>query len=99
EPASALLDAYTAAGEPVPAAPVGRGIGLGFDEPVIVRDLPQTAANEQLAPGMVLLVTATVSDDAVGRVTSHQPVLVTAGGAEILSGSPFWTPERTGAHT
>ena len=61
-PASALLDAYLAAGEPLPATPVARGIGLGFDDPVIVRDLPETAAAETLDPGVVLVVTGVVSD-------------------------------------
>ena len=96
-PASGLIDAYRSAGEPVPATPIGRGMGLGFDDPVVVRDLPKTAARERLDPGVVLVVTGTVVDDAVGMVTAHQPVLITPDGAEVLSGSPFWNPERAGA--
>ena len=38
--------------------PVARGLGLGFDDPVIVRDLPETARGERLDPGVVLVVTA-----------------------------------------
>jgi Xaa-Pro aminopeptidase len=97
-PASGLLDAYRAAGEPLPATPIGRGLGLGFDDPVVVRDLPETAARELLDPGVVLAVTACVSDDAVGSIVTHEPVLITAEGPELLSSSPFWTSERTGAH-
>lgn len=89
-PASGLLDAYDAAGEPLPAMPVGRGLGLGFDDPVVVRDLPKTAANEVLDPGVVLVVSGCVNDDRVGSVVAHEPVLITADGAEVLSSSPFW---------
>jgi Xaa-Pro aminopeptidase len=98
-PASGLLEAYGAAGEPLPATPIGRGLGLGFDDPVIVRDLPGTAARERLDPGVVLVVTACVSDDTVGSIVTHEPVLITADGPELLSSSPFWNSERTGAHT
>jgi Xaa-Pro aminopeptidase len=92
-PGSALLDAYTAAGEPLPATPVGRGLGLGFDEPVIVRDLAQTAATERLDPGVVLAVTGVVSDG-TGTVIGQEAILITDDGAEVLSSSPF--PERSG---
>ena len=98
-PASGLLDAYRAAGEPLPATAVGRGLGLGFDDPVIVRDLPETAARERLDPGVVLVVTGCVVDETVGSVVAHEPVLITPDGPEVLSRSPFWTPERTGAPT
>ena len=97
-PASGLLAAYRAAGEPLPVMPVGRGLGLGFDDPLVVRDLPETAAAERLDAGVVLLVTGCVFDDAVGTIIVHQPVAVTDDGPEVLSQSPFWTPERTGAH-
>ena len=83
-PGNDLLDAYREAGEPLPAIPVARGLGLGFDEPVIVRDLPQTAAAEPLDPGVVLLVTGCVSDDTVGSVVTHEAIHVTADGPEVL---------------
>jgi Xaa-Pro aminopeptidase len=89
---SELLDAYAAAGEPLPATPIARGLGLGFDDPVIVRDLPETAARERLQAGMVLAVTACVSDDSV-IVVAQEPVLITDAGPEVLSSSPF--PERS----
>ena len=57
---AALFDVYEAAGEPLPAEPIARGLGLGFDDPVIVRDLPETAAKERFDPGVVLAVTARV---------------------------------------
>jgi Xaa-Pro aminopeptidase len=94
--ASGLLEAYRSAGEPVPVAPIGRGLGLGFDDPVILRDLPETAANERLDPGVVLVITGCVFDDAVGSVIAHEPVLITPDGPEVLSRSPFWNPERPG---
>lgn len=97
-PAAGLLDAYRTAGEPLPATPVGRGLGLGFDDPVIARDLPATAARERLDPGVVLVFTAAVTDDAVGSITTHDPVLVTDHGPEVLSSSPLWYGERTGGN-
>ena len=78
--------------------PIGRGLGLGFDDPLVVRDLPETAATERLDPGVVLVVTGCVFDDTAGSVIAHQPVLITADGPEMLSCSPFWDPERAGAH-
>ena len=96
-PASALLDAYVAAGEPLPATPVARGIGLGFDDPVIVRDLPETAAAETLDPGVVLVVTGVVSESAVGSIVTHEVILITPEGPEMLTSSPFWHREHAGA--
>jgi hypothetical protein len=81
-PGSALLAAY--ADEPLPAIPIGRGLGLGFDDPVIVRDLPETAARERLGPGVVLAVTA-VTDG----VIATEVVLVTDDGPQVLTSSPF----------
>jgi Xaa-Pro aminopeptidase len=96
-PASTLLDAYVAAGEPLPLAPVARGLGLGFDDPVVTRDLPETARRELLDPGVVLVVTACVFDDELGSIVAQQPVHITADGPELLSCSPFWNQERQGA--
>ena len=39
-PASDLLAAYAGAGEPLPPMPVARGLGLGFDPPVVTGALP-----------------------------------------------------------
>ena len=98
-PASGLLDAYGAAGEPLPVMPIARGLGLGFDDPVIVRDLPETAARERLDPGVILVVTGCVFDDTVGSVIAHEVVLITSSGPEVLSSSPFWNRDRAGART
>lgn len=83
-PGRALLDAYAAAGEPVPRVPVGRGLGLGFDDPVIVRDLPETAATERLDPGVVLAVTGVVES-----VIATEVVHITKDGPQVLTSSPF----------
>ena len=71
---TALFDAYDAAGVPLPDEPIARGLGLGFDDPVIVRDLPQTAAAERLDHGVVLAITAKV-----GHAVATKPVVIGAG--------------------
>ncbi len=92
---AALLAAYEAAGEAVPAEPVASGLGLGLDEPVVVRDLPATAAAQRLAAGTVLLVTGRVADGDLGEVIGSEAVLITPTGPEVLTTSPFW--HRRGA--
>jgi Xaa-Pro dipeptidase len=92
-----LFDAYRSAGEPLPVGPVARGLGLGFDDPVIVRDLPRTASMETLDPGVVLVITACVSDDTVGSVVTHEAIHITPDGPEVLTSSPFWNRQRSGA--
>jgi Xaa-Pro aminopeptidase len=88
--ASELLAAYQAAGEPAPPMPVARGLGMGFDPPVISSHLPQTAADERLEPGMVLAVTGYVWEQGIGAVFGREAVLITAEGPEVLTASPFW---------
>ena len=87
---SALLAAYEAAGEELPAEPVARGLGLGLDEPVVLRDLPATAAAQRLEPGTVLYLTARVADSALGEVIGSEAVVITAAGPQVLTSSPFW---------
>lgn len=89
-PASGLLSAYQAAGEPPPPMPVARGLGMGFDPPVISPELPQTAAGERLEPGMVLAVTGHVWEPGIGAVFGREAVLITHDGPEVLTASPFW---------
>ncbi len=88
--ATCLFDAYRDAGEPLPSVPVARGLGLGFDDPIIVADLPHTASIETLDPGVVLVVTGCVSDDTLGSVVEHEAILVTRDGPEVLTSSPLW---------
>jgi len=87
-----LLGVYEAEGRPPPPFPIATGLGLGFDVPVVTRDLPATAARERLAPGMVLAVTAHAADGAGRAVVRKDAVLVTAEGPEVLSSSPHWRP-------
>jgi Xaa-Pro dipeptidase len=88
--AGELIAAYEAAGEPAPPMPVARGLGMGFDPPVVSRHLPQTAADECLEPGMVLAVTGYVWEQGVGAVFGREAVLITAAGPEVLTSSPSW---------
>ncbi|GFG51277.1 Xaa-Pro aminopeptidase [Mycolicibacterium agri] len=88
--ATALLDAYETAGEPLPATPVAHGLGLGFDPPVISADLPATCGDEKLEPGMVLAVTGYVWEPGVGAVFSRDAILIGDDGAEVLTSSPTY---------
>lgn len=72
--------------------PVARGLGMGFDLPVVSQHLPATAAGERLEPGMVLAVTGYVWEEGVGAVFGREAVLITADGPEVLTASPFWQP-------
>jgi Xaa-Pro dipeptidase len=87
-PAIDLLAAYQAAGEELPPMPIARGLGLGFDTPVVSQHLPATAAEEQLEPGMVLAVTGYVWQSGVGAVFGREAVLITPDGPEVLTSSP-----------
>lgn len=89
-PAGDLLAAYQAAGEPLPPMPVARGLGMGFDPPVVAAQLPRTA-QEVLQAGMVLAVTGYVWQQGVGAVFGREAVLITADGPEVMTTSPFWT--------
>ncbi|MCV7441675.1 M24 family metallopeptidase [Mycobacterium paraense] len=88
--AGELLAAYEAAGEPAPPMPVARGLGMGFDPPVVSQHLPRTAANERLEPGMVLAVTGYVWQQGVGAVFGREAVLITSYGPQVLTSSPHW---------
>jgi Xaa-Pro dipeptidase len=87
--ATALLDAYDAAGLPPPPVPVARGLGLGFDLPLVTHALPELAAEQRLEEGMVLALTAFVWKEGRGAVYGQEPVLVTPSGPELLSTDPF----------
>jgi Xaa-Pro dipeptidase len=95
-PASGLLAAYEAAGEPLPAMPVAHGLGLGYDTPVVTPAVRATAAAEILEPGMVLAVSGYVWQEGIGAVFGREAVHVTADGAEVLTSSPFWSGAGVG---
>jgi Xaa-Pro aminopeptidase len=88
-PASRLLEAYDAAGVPVPPMPVARGLGNGNDVPLVTGSLPATAAELRLEAGMVLAVTAYVWGEGVGALYGKAPVLLTDAGPELLSMKPL----------
>jgi Xaa-Pro dipeptidase len=83
-----LLAAYQAAREPLPPMPIARGLGLGFDPPVVSQHLPMTASAERLEVGMVLAVTGYVWQRGVGAVFGREAVMITADGPETLTSSP-----------
>ena len=83
--ARGLLDAYESAGEPLPPMAVARGLGMGFDPPVVTAGLPATAAEERLEAGMVLALTAYVWAQGVGAVFRRDTVAITDNGPELLS--------------
>jgi Xaa-Pro aminopeptidase len=85
-----LLAAYQAAGEELPPTPIARGLGLGFDPPVVSQHLPATAAEERLEPGMVLAVTGYVWQSGIGAVFGREAVFITPDGPEVLTSSPSW---------
>ncbi|MGA8544958.1 MAG: M24 family metallopeptidase [Mycobacterium sp.] len=88
--ASELLAAYDLAGEPLPPMTVAHGLGLGFDPPVISRQLPATAEREHLDPGMVLALTGYVWQEGLGAVLHRDTVVITDSGPELLTASPVW---------
>lgn len=84
-PASDLLDAYDAAAVAPPPMPVARGLGLGYDLPLVTHALPRTAAEQRLAVGMTFALAAYVWEHGAGGVLRLEPVVVTADGAESLT--------------
>jgi Xaa-Pro aminopeptidase len=94
-PASGLLAAYEAAGEPLPPMAVAHGLGLGFDPPVVSPDLPETSTDAHLDPGTVLAVTGYVWAQGVGAVYQRDAVLITNDGAEVLTTSPSFSGQSS----
>ena len=87
-PASDLLDAYAGVGEALPPMPVARGLGLGFDPPVVTGGLPRTARDERIEAGMVLALTGYVWEAGTGAAFRRDTVLVTGDGPELLTSAP-----------
>lgn len=88
-PLSDLLDAYDAAGIPLPPMPVARGLGLGYDLPLVTGALPRTAGEQIFEAGMVLTLTAYVWQEGVGAVYGQEPVVITATETKPLSTKPI----------
>ena len=86
--ADGLLAAYEAAGEPLPPMPVGHGLGLGFDPPVVSETLHAAGEHDRLDAGMVLALTGYVWQQGVGAVFRHNTVHITDRGAEVLTAFP-----------
>ena len=88
-PLSDLLAAYEGAGIPFPPMPVARGLGLGYDLPLVTATLPRTAGEQDIEAGMVLALSAFVWQEGIGAVYAQEPVVVTATGPVPLSSKPF----------
>jgi Xaa-Pro aminopeptidase len=88
-PLAGVLEAYETAGVPAPPMPVARGLGLGYDQPMVTADLPRTAAAEAFEEGMVLALTAYVWREGVGAAYGQEPIVITADGPELLAATPF----------
>jgi Xaa-Pro aminopeptidase len=69
--------------------PVARGLGLGFDLPLVTHELPQLAAGQHLEPGMVLALTGYVWREGAGALFGQEPVLITESGPVPLSTTPL----------
>jgi Xaa-Pro aminopeptidase len=85
-PMTGLLDAYEASGVAAPPVPVARGLGLGYDVPLVTAALPATAAQAAFESGMVLALTAYTWAEGVGAIYEQAAVHVTPDGPELLSG-------------
>lgn len=85
EPGSALLDAYASAGVSPPPVPVARGLGLGFDLPIVAADLPASPGADPFQPGVVLALTSFVWERGRGAAMTIDPVHVTDDGPALLA--------------
>ena len=88
-----LLEAYEAAGEPLPPMPIAHGLGLGFDPPVVSETLHAAGEHDRLEAGMVLAITGYVWQKGVGSVFRRDTVHITDDGADVLTTGPSWDDE------
>jgi Xaa-Pro aminopeptidase len=84
-PATGLLAAYDAVGEPPPPVPVAHGLGLGFDPPVVSQTLSAAGDLDRLEAGMVLAISGHVWQVGIGTVVRRDTVHITDNGAEVLT--------------
>jgi Xaa-Pro aminopeptidase len=68
--------------------PVARGLGLGYDLPLVTAALPRTAREQGMEAGMVLALSAFVWQQGIGAVFTQEPVVITATGPVPLSSKP-----------
>jgi len=88
-PLTGLLDAYDDTAVPPPPVPVARGLGLGFDLPLVTHSLRETVAGQPVEEGMVLALTGYVWQHGAGALYVQGPVVITAAGPELLSTTSF----------
>jgi Xaa-Pro dipeptidase len=69
--------------------PVARGLGLGFDLPLVTHLLPASAGEENFEAGMVFALTAFVWKEGRGALYIQEPVYMSATGPELLCATPF----------
>ena len=81
-PLSDLWPPTAGRGSRAPPMPVARGLGLGFDLPLVTHALPGEAAGHQVETGMVLVLTAYVWKEGVGR-----PLRRGTGGRDVKRAS------------
>ena len=84
-PASVLIDVYADAGLAPPPVPIARGLGLGFDLPIVSAELPGTAAHDTLDPGVVFALTSYVWEQGAGAAIAVDPLHVSERGPELLT--------------
>ena len=88
-PLSDLLGAYDAVGVAPPPMPVARGLGLGFDLPLVTPALPQTAGEQWFEAGMVFALVGYVWKEGAGALYLQEPIVVTDSGPESLATTPI----------
>jgi Xaa-Pro dipeptidase len=69
--------------------PVARGLGLGFDLPLVTHALPLTAGEQHVEAGMVFALTGYVWKEGVGALYVQEPIVATDSGPESLSTAPI----------
>jgi len=88
-PLTDLLAAYDAVGVAQPPMPVARGLGLGFDLPLVTHALPLTSGEQHVEAGMVFALTGYVWKEGVGALYVQEPIVATDAGPESLSTTPI----------
>jgi Xaa-Pro aminopeptidase len=94
-PGTALIDVYEAAGVTPPPVPIARGLGLGFDLPIVTAALADTAAAEAFAPGEVVALTSFVWERGAGAAITIDAVHITHDDPELLSPEPLRSEDPT----